>query len=175
MVRALEKILVPKWSLRTRGRTPYLFQYMAKAETTKGINSELSARKILKGVFILFGSGLFILSVLFIAALYPLSQGMSEIADRVDVTSPDGRYVASGYHVWGGATVSDSTIVEMRPNGWLVPKAEYVLSVDMTKPGNNPFSISWMNGNHLDVKYTAGTICKKSNQWKDVTISFVEQ
>jgi hypothetical protein len=100
--------------------------------------------------------------------------GMYKIEDRIEAASPDGKYVASGYHVWGGATVQNSTIIEIRPKaGWFNQKSEAQLIVDMTQPGDNPFGISWADNNDLVVTYTAGSTYIQKPKWKDVNIKYI--
>jgi len=102
--------------------------------------------------------------------------GMYKIEDLVEVPSPDGRYIASGYHVWGSAVVHDSTIFNIRPkNDWFNSKEnEALLVVDMTGP-NNPFNISWTNNKELVVTYTPGSIYLQKFNWKDVAIKYIEK
>lgn len=102
--------------------------------------------------------------------------GMYKIEDRVEVVSPDGRYIASGYHLLGSAVVHDSTIFLIRPkNGWLYGKGdEDLLIVDMIG-SDNPFSISWANNKELVVTYTSGSIYLQKFNWKDVAIKYIEK
>ena len=99
--------------------------------------------------------------------------GMYKIEDRMEVISPDGRYVASGYHVWGSAVVHDSTVFTLRQKQSGTEETS-IMVVDMTGP-NNPFAMHWVDNTHLTVTYTHGSIYSKESSWKDVNVTYDEK
>jgi len=99
--------------------------------------------------------------------------GTSKIEDRIEVTSPDGRYVASGYHVWGGATVQNCTVFTLRQKQPGTDEMS-IMVVDMTGP-NNPFAMHWADNTHLTVTYNHGSIYSKESNWQDVRVSYDEK
>jgi hypothetical protein len=98
---------------------------------------------------------------------------MSEIKDRSDVESPDHRYVATGYHIIGGATVSDSTIIVVHEKGqsYADRTNEPVLIADNLEP----FSMKWESSRSLVVKCSLSNTYSKLTSWKDLTVEYSEK
>jgi hypothetical protein len=90
----------------------------------------------------------------------------------IEVSSPGGEYIASGCHIIGGATTTNSTFVEIRLKGEErdYRKNEVVFMVDNL----GPFDISWMNDRVLVIRYVSGPIYIQKFQWKDVGIKYGE-
>lgn len=99
--------------------------------------------------------------------------GSSQYEDQVEMASPDGRYVAYGYHVIGGATVSDSTFVMIRTKGEALDykKNDLLFVVDDL----GPFKLIWKNNTELLIKYTPGPIYMQTFSWKDVSVKYISE
>lgn len=97
--------------------------------------------------------------------------GMNETKDLVNVESPDHQYVATGYHVFGGATSQDSTIVVVHAQGesYTDRTNEPVLIADNIKP----FNLTWPQNRLLVVECSLDNTYSKKSIWKDVTVQYV--
>jgi len=99
-----------------------------------------------------------------------LAKSQSEIKDLVEIESYDHQYVAAGYHVIGGATVADMTIVVVRPkesslfDGTGAP----VLIADNL----SPFQILWTQNRMLEVKCSLDSTYSQKSSWRDVTVLY---
>jgi len=98
---------------------------------------------------------------------------MYETKDLVNVESPDHQYVATGYHVFGGATVHDSTIVVVHAQGqsYTDRTNEPVLIADNIKK----FNLIWSKNRLLVVECSLDNTYSKKSIWKDVTVQYVEK
>ena len=100
-------------------------------------------------------------------------QSQNEVQDRIEVESPDHRYVATGYHVLGGATVANMTIVVIRPKGITTShdSDDSVLIADNIAP----FQISWTSPRLITVKCSSDRVYSKMTSWHDVKVQFVDE
>ena len=116
--------------------------------------------------------GLFLLLALGYWLFFRLAP-MSEITDRVDLESPDHRYVATAYHVLGSATVENSTIVVIHAKGqsWDDRTNQPVLIADNLKP----FHLSWDQNRLLVVQCSLDYRYSQKWSWNDVTVQYVEK
>ena len=98
---------------------------------------------------------------------------MNETKDLINVESPDHQYVATGYHVIGGAISDDSTIVVIhaRAQSYTDRTNEPVLIADNIKP----FNLTWPQGRLLVVECSLDNAYAKKSIWKDVTVQYVEK
>ena len=131
---------------------------------------------MLKKATIILGSGILLLAVLLVSsvAIFFYIFPYNIYTDSVEVVSPDKRYVAIGFHVIGGATTRNSTIIQLRSNNFFGGTKIPVFIVDMIHP-DNPFNISWVKKNELVVTYTPGSIYIQKFSWKDVTIKYIQK
>ena len=122
---------------------------------------------MLKQVLIVLGSATLILAIYVLGCLSYVGHGMYRVEDSVEVTSPDNKYIATGFHVVGSAVVHNSTIVQIRSNKFSDEKHP-VFVVDNLAP----FNIAWTQNNELEVTYTEGPIHMQQFNWKDVAIKY---
>ena len=134
----------------------------------------MSAKKIILNI-----AGALVLGVIGFATLFYASEwlleslfrGMSTMKDRVDIDSPDHRYVATGYHILGSAMDANMTIVVVHAKGQSYddPKNDSVLVADNL----SPFQLTWDGDQKLTVHCSLDQTYRKKDFWNDVSIEYI--
>ena len=128
-------------------------------------------KTILIVIFGIIAVGLGWLALLAVC-IYPLFYWpLSETKDLVKIESPDHQYVAAAYHVIGGATVADSTIVVLYTKG----RNPFDRTNGAVLIADNlaPFQISWAQNRLLTVKCSMDRTYSKKTSWRDVSVQYI--
>jgi hypothetical protein len=131
----------------------------------------MRTKLIVAALIILIVPALLIARLVFAEIVSYLSYNKYE--DQIEVASPDSRYIAAGYHIVGGATTTDSTVVLIRSKDELLDYDKNSLLFIVDNLG--PFHLFWKNNNVLIIKYTPGPIYTQEFRWKDVGIRYIAQ
>jgi hypothetical protein len=101
----------------------------------------------------------------------PLDFVQDQIVSQQD--SPDKVYALAVVNRFGGATVSNNTLVLIRPKSESVDtKHDQVLfQIDGIKKVN----LAWVGTNQLTIQHESGEIYKQLPTWRDVAITYANQ
>ena len=131
----------------------------------------MKTRLVIAGLVILLIPSLLVARLVFSEIVSYLSYNRYE--DQIEVTSPDSRYIAAGYHIIGGATTTDSTIVLIRSKGEPLDYDKNSLLFIVDNLGS--FHLLWENSNELIVKYTRGPVYAQKFRWKDICVRYIAE
>jgi hypothetical protein len=149
--------------------SPTIFSMSTISETGRDMIKTVIKRGLLiLGLRVSFS--VLALAALLLGFLFFERGEMSQIRDTVAVKSPDNRYIATGFHVIGSATVHNSTVIQIRTNAFL-RKGDPVFIVDDL----GAFNISWARKDELTVTYTTGPIYLQNFDWHGITIKYIQK
>jgi hypothetical protein len=97
--------------------------------------------------------------------------GMYKIEDPMAVASPNGKYVATGFHAVESAAAHDSTVIQISPAQSSTSAEPPVFMVDNL----GAFKVSWSGNNELVITYTPGPVSMQRFSWKGITIKYVQK
>jgi len=133
---------------------------------------------VLSKILICFKAVLSFVWIAFLAILVyvnfifsPLDLVQDQIVSQQD--SPDSAYAVAVVNRFGGATVSNNTLVVIRPKGESIDtKHDQVL---FQMDGIKKVNLTWIGTNQLTIQHEDGEVYKQLPTWQNVVITYANQ
>ena len=102
-----------------------------------------------------------------------LLSNLNESRNFVEIPSPDNTIIITTYNVYGGATMTDKTMVlaRLKSERFLIKRDAVILALE----GIRRVNISWSSNRQVEIQYGPGVIYTALTKWKDVGIKYSEK
>jgi len=97
---------------------------------------------------------------------------MNELANLVEISSPNKSIVVDSYNIYGSAVSPNLTQVLIRPRSERFDSEHdfCLFSID----GLEKTKITWVSDTQLDIQYQPGVVYKAATEWNGISVTYSE-